>query len=281
MNRQVRNCALWLGALVCPGVIYADASPWLPIPRTLEVNVSQVVQESTEFYRGTDRRGLPFGRFDQSTTWIGVKYGLSDKFALDFRGGTSNLDAGALGENRDTVDWTVGITHSFLDEIEHGTPSVAVRIAAIIAGDYEVGRPNSVGDGADALQVNIAVGKVISARWALAADLGLKFSSDDVPQETMFNAGANFQASDRIGFYAQYQLQRSDGSLDIGESGFTPAAFPETEEEYDRVRVGVGFSATPELRLDFSYYDTLDGRNTADFDAYSLTVSYTHDMFRM
>lgn len=281
MNHIAKHLLLGICTLVYSGALYADASPWLPIPRTLEVSLSQVVQESTEFYRGTDKRSLPFGNFDQSTTWLSMKYGASDKTAVDFRIGSSNLDAGALGEARDTTDMTFGVTRSLLDEAEHGTPSVSLRVAATLAGDYEVGRPNSIGDGADAVEASVAVGKAVNDRLAFAADVGMRFSSDDVPRETLFNAGAHFQASGRVGLYGQYQLKRSDGDLDIGGMGFSPAGFPETTEEFDRIRVGIGVALTPELRFDLSYYDTLDGRNAADFDAYNLTVSYLFDLFGM
>ena len=281
MNHLYTKFFLGMGALTLSGAAFSDASPWLPVPRTLEISVSQVVQESTEFYRGEDRRNLPFGNFDQSTTWLGVKYGLTHKLALDFQAGSSNLDAGALGESRDTTDMSFGLTRSILDEAEHGTPSLSIRVGAIIAGDYTVGRPNSIGDGADAFEVTLALGRVVSPRFALAADLGMRYSSDDVPRETFANLGMHFQASDRLGLYSQYQIKLSDGDLDIAGAGFTPAGFPETTEEYSRIRVGAGFALTPEVRLDLSYYDTLDGRNTADFDAVNLTISYTLDLFTM
>lgn len=279
MNRLVWKSALIIGVGGYASIAVADASPWLPIPQTVEVSVSHVIQDSTKFYRGTDRTNLPFGNFDQTTTWVGVKYGFSDKYAIDFRAGSTNLDAGALGETDDTNDISFGVTRSLLDEAEHGTANVALRLGAIVAGGYEVGRPNSIGDGSDALEVTMAFGRVMSPWVALAGDVGLRLSADDVPTETLVNVGLHIQASERVGLYSQYQIKNSNGDLDIGGEGFTPAGFPETTEEYQRIRIGTGVSITPELRFDLSVYDTRNGRNTADFDAVNLTVSYTIDLF--
>ena len=279
MKNKISKFVIFLSTLICTAPILADASPWLSIPQTVEVSISHVIQESTKFYRGTERVNLPFGHFDQTTNWVSVKYGWSDKIAFDFRGGSSDLDAGALGESSEMNDVSFGVTRSLLDEIEHGTASVSLRVGAIVAGGYDVGQPNSIGDGADAIETTLSISKVLTPRVAVAGGIALKFSSDDVPTETLLNVGLHIQVNARIGFYGQYQLKTSNGNLDIGGEGFTPAGFPETTEEYDRLRFGTGISITPELRFDLSIYDTRDGRNTADFDAVNLTVGYTFDLF--
>ena len=280
MTKFNKKLILAFIALVYSVPSLANTSPWLPIPKTLEFSITRVSQESTKFHRGTELRDLPFGSFNQDTTWIGVKYGLSDKLALDFRGGASSLDAGALGESDDLNDMSFGVTRSILDEIEHGMVSVSFRIGAILAGSYDVGQPNSIGDGEDAIEATVALGKAVTDHIAFAVDAGLKFASGDVPTETLLNAGLHFQANDRFGIYGQFQTKKSNGDLDIGGTGFTPAGFPETAEEYSRFRLGAGVSIMPELRLDLSIYDTRSGRNTADFDAVSLTFAYTLDLFK-
>ena len=54
-------------------------------------------------------------------------------------------------ESDGMTDMTIGLTWRVIDEdiSEAGAPSVAVRVAGIIAGDYDTGMPWSVGDGGD------------------------------------------------------------------------------------------------------------------------------------
>ena len=259
--------------------VFAEGTPWLQVPQTLNASVSHVSQEATRFFRGETEANLPFGRFEQETKWFDLSYGINDKTALDLRFGFSDVDAQAAGKSDDRMDTTIGITRLILDEFETGDFSLAVRVFGTLAGDYETGgSPATVGDGADAVGASLLVGKFLTDRFAIAADGGVRMSNNDVPNEWTMNLGGHFAVTDRFGVYAQYQLQKSSGDLDIGTPEFK-GRFPEVQENVSRVRIGGNTSIGP-IGVDLSWYQTLDGRNTADFDIVSVSISYTMDFYK-
>lgn len=256
----------------------ADGSPWLPVPQSLDVSVSLVNQEATQFYRGDTHANLPFGKFTQDTRWVDLVYGVTDKTAVDFQIGNSDVDAMAAGSADARMDTTIGITRSLLDELETGGFSLALRVAGTIAGDYETGgSPASPGDGANSLSTTLHVGKFLSDRFAVAADGGIRFSNNEVPTEWNFKAGAHYLVTNNLGVYAQYQRQISTGDLDIGGPGFA-GRFPEVAEEASRFRFGANAYVGP-VRVDLSWFKVLDGRNTADFDIFAVSFAYTFDLY--
>lgn len=259
--------------------LIAEGSPWLPVPQTLSLSIEHVAQEADQFYRGESHANLPFGEFNQTTIWFSGKYGLNDKTAIDARWGTSEVEAGALGSTDGTFDLSFGLTRSLLDELETGRVSVAVRVGGTLAGDYQTGRPNSLGDGADSIECSINVGKFLTPEFAVAGEFGLRFSNNDVPTEWFLSAGGNYFFTPYVNAFAQYQLKQSNGDLDIGGTGFTPAGFPELQENFSRIRVGANLQYE-NFSWDISIYKTIDGRNTADFDIVSNTFTLYIDLFR-
>lgn len=279
----MKLCGLKLSTLTCALLLcsptIADGSPWLPVPQTMSLSVSHVVQEANQFYRGETHANLPFGEFNQTTLWIGGKYGLNDKTAIDVQWGTSEVEAGPLGSSDGTQDATVGITRSLLDEIETGEYSISVRIAGTLAGDYDTGQPNSIGDGANSIAGSVNVGKYLTPEFGVAGEFGLRFSTNDVPSEWFLNAGVNYIISPYVSAFAQYRLKQSNGDLDIGGTGFTPAGFPEVQENYSRFRIGANVQYE-NFSWDINVYKTLNGRNTADFDIVTNTFTLFIDLFR-
>ena len=262
---------------------WAEGSPWLPIPRSGSLSVSHVYQDAEKFYRGKDRRRLPFGGIEQSTTWVTLNYGLAESVALDVQGGYSEVEADNGMESDGMTDTTIGLTWRVIDEdiSEAGAPSVAVRVAGIIAGDYDTGMPWSVGDGGDGFEGSLIAGKIFGNRFALSAEVGRRERNSKVPGETFLNAAAYFLASPRLSLSARYHKTMSDGDLDIGGYGFSPARFPETDEDIDRVALGGSFNLTDQISLGLNWFSILDGRNTADFDAILGTITYTFDIYNL
>ena len=258
---------------------FAEGSPWLPVPQTLDVAVSFVNQEATKFYRGDTNANLPFGKFTQDTRWFDIVYGAGDKTALDFRFGFSEVDAQAAGSADERMDTTFGVTRSIFDELETGKFSMAVRVAVTMKGSYDVGgSPASPGDGGNALSGSLLYGNFVTDNLAVAADVGVRISSNDVPTEWTMNIGAHLAVAENLGLYAQYHRQQSMGDLDIGGPGFA-GRFPEVQENVSRIRVGGNTSLGP-LGVDLSWYQVLGGRNTAEYDILSASFSYTFDLYR-
>ena len=282
MKRSLRTTLTTLIGLVAVPAL-AQGSPWLPVPKTGTVSIIQVSQYSNEFYRGTERRTLPFSRIKQNTTWLSGTYGLADAFALDARFGRSTVEAGGpLGEEKGPTDISAGLTWRFVDEDinESGLPSVAVRVGVIKAGNYDVGMPHAIGDGGDGFEVSVMVGKIIDNQLALAAEFGQRSLGNDIPRQTAFTATAQWLTPvSGLSLRAQYYMQSSSGDLDIGGMGFSPARFPEVAEEVDRVSVGVSYSLGP-LNFGVDKFSTTDGRNTADFNAWAASVTYSFDTYK-
>lgn len=283
---------LILTGVVCliASPVFAQGSPWLPVPKTGSVTVIQVSQEATHFYRGpngTARGALPFGSLEQSTTWFAANYGIADAVAVDGRIGRSTVEAGgpfADDEQSGSADMSLGLTWRVADEdvSETGLPSVAVRFGIIRAGDYDVGMPHAIGDGGDGFEMSVHVGKVIGS-IALAAEFGMKSLNNDIPRSTTLAATAHwFTPVPGLSLRAQYYSQGSDGSLNIGTPDGPPAhpdRFPQVAEEVDRISVGATYSFGA-LSVGVDRFDTRDGRNTGDFDAWAASVSYNFDLFQ-
>ena len=289
MKRSPTIILTGLFGLVATPVL-AQGSPWIPVPKTGSITITQVSQEATHFYRGpngTARGALPFGSLEQSTTWITANYGIADALAVDGQLGRSTVEAGgpfADDEQNGSADMSFGLTWRVIDEdvSETGMPSVALRFGIIRAGDYDVGMPHAIGDGGDGFEMSVHVGKVMGP-IALAAEFGIKSLNNDIPQATTLAATAHwFTPVPGLSIRAQYYSQGSDGSLNIGTPDGPPAhpdRFPQVAEEVDRFSVGATYSFGA-LSVGLDSFDTRDGRNTGDFDAWAASISYNFDLFK-
>ena len=269
---------------------FAQGSPWLPVPKTGAVTVTQVSQEATHYYRGpsgTARGALSFGSLKQNTTWLTANYGIADAVAVDGRIGRATVEAGgpfASDDQDGSTDMSLGLTWRIADEdtTDNGMPSVALRFGIIRAGDYDVGMPHAIGDGGDGFEMSVHVGKVIGP-VALAAGYGIKSLNNDIPRATTVTAQAHwFTPLPGLSLRAEYHSQRSDGSLNIGTPDGPPAhpdRFPEVAEEVDRISVGASYAFGP-LTVGIDRFDTRDGRNTGDFDVWAATIGYNFDVFQ-
>lgn len=253
----------------------------MPIPKSGSLSISHVYQDAEKFYRGKHLRRLPFGGIEQSTTLATLNYGLTDSLALDAQGGYSEVETDNGMESDGMIDTTVGLTWRVVDEdvSEIGAPSIALRVAGIIAGDYDTGMPQAIGDGGDGFEASLIAGKIIDGRFALSGEIGRRERNDNVPGETFLNTAAYVLVSPKLSLSAQYHKTLSDGDLDIGGPGFSPARFPETDEDIDRVSVGASLNLTNHFSLGLNWFKVLDGRNTADFNAILGTVTYTFDFY--
>ena len=261
----------------------AEGSPWLPVPKTGSVSLSYISQEADKFYIGSDRRTPGFREIEQTTLWLDANFGLSDALALDLQIGRSESEAKLSLKDQDgRTDLSVGLTWRLVDEdiSEAGLPSVALRVGAILAGDYDVGVPNAIGDDADGFEVSAIAGKIFAERFALSGEIGRRSRNDGVPSETFFNAAAHYQIASRLSLSARYQRIDSSGSLDIMGPGFNPTRFPEVTEDIERVSLGVSYRLTDQLSLAVNWFDTIDGRNTSDFEALAATLTYHFDLYR-
>ena len=267
--------------------LFADASAWLPEPGTGHLSLSYVSQSAEEFYRGTDKRPLPGGGqedLSQNTVWLGGTYSLNDSFALDVQTGWAKSQF-MTGPGIPTpsesfsgmVDANVGFTWRIVDEIVSDLPSVALRVGAIFAGDYETGHINSLGDGGDGYEASLVVGKFVNDQLGLSAELGLRNRNANIPGERFANLSGLWFLNDSLTLGVEYRIVNSTSGLQIGGPGFAPNRFPEIEEDTRTVAARLYYNINENLSLSLFAASVIDGRNAAASSIFGAAASYSFD----
>lgn len=278
-----------------------EGTVWLPSPGSGSISVTHISQDADMMWAGGNHINIPFRGLDQSTTLISASYGVSDEVALDVNVGGSSVSPKhgrpIPKETDGRTDLEMGVTWRFRDEIISGDISMAVRMGLILAGSYDAGGrgpaesdvmgnaslvgagPTAVGEGANGFEVSAVAGKVIGDMFALSASVGVRNRADNVPDESMLNLNGHFFAGQNIVLSAGYQIQRSSGDVNIGPPpgpgahGTYWQNFPIVAEDFNRLTFG-GTLFLNRVDLGINWAQTLDGRNTADYDAVSATLTY-------
>lgn len=318
--RRLYLCLLWLGSAIAlsvspafsqpwfdesflvveqpysPGVSFTflGRPPWLPAPQTGAVSVSYTYQTADEFYFGTSKRPTPGPNSEdlvQKTVWVDGTYGLLDSVALDVRLGFAESDFEVEGEHpavrkesySGLADVNLGVTWNLLDEVLSDyilMPSFALRAGAIIAGDYQTGYINSLGDGGDGFEVSALAGKFFADRFALSGEFGYRNRNNAVPDNLFLRVSAGVAFWDRVGLSINYErVDTPWTSFDIGDPGFSPDRFPEVREEMELIGAGINCAVSDRVNLVFTYASVIAGRNTADSDVFSVSLGYSFDVF--
>ena len=278
-----------------PLACLADGSAWLPEPSSGNINLSYIYQSADKFYNRERRVATPGGGEDleQQTIWLTANYALTDSLAIDLKTGWAEsqfvLAGPTISESFDGMtDSSIGITWRFVDEwiSASGLPSMAFRIAGIIAGDYETGYINSIGDGGDGGEISLLVGKIFGDKLGLSGEIGYRDRTDGVPEEVFGNIGAYYLMG-AMTASLEYKWNNSIDGLQIGEPGFAPdpvnqpmlRRFPELEEDYRIVGFGLSFSVAETTNIGINIASVVDGRNANDSNAIGLTLGYSFDTF--
>lgn len=267
----------------------ADGSPWLPIPESGTVSLSYVFQTADEFYRADNKVPTPGGGEDleQQTIWLGLNYGLDENLALDIKTGyaKSQFVTGPGIPTTDEsfenmTDTTVGVTWRFVDEdiSEYGLPSMAIRAASIVAANYDTGYINSIGDGGSGAETSLIVGKIFADTVAVSGEIGYRFRTHNIPNESFFNLRAYYLLG-ALTASLEYQWNNAVSGLDIGGPGFTPSKFPLLEEDFQVVGLGVSYNVTNTINLGLNLATVIEGRNTNATEAIGISVGYTFDHY--
>lgn len=255
-----------------PSAWAADGSPWLSEPGTGHLGISYVKQSADKFYRASTKVPTPGDGEDlqQGTVWLNGNYALADAWAVDLQLGWAKSDF-IMGPGIPTtddsfdglVDANIGVTWRAVDELEwDNLPSVAFRAAAIIAGNYETGQINSLGDGGDGFEVSVILGKFLSDRVGVSAEFGYRNRSNGIPENYFTNLSGFLLVNEQLSLGLDYRRVDSESGLDIGGPGFSPDRFPELQEENQLLGGRLFFNASPNLTLAVFYAAVVDGRNT-------------------
>lgn len=264
--------------LSAPFTVMAEGSPWLINPGDTNVQITSVQQEADEFWAGDNKNPTPGnGDVTLDTVFVSINHGLTDDLALDLRFGYSESDTAVAPSENDFSDTTLGLTWRLHDEFlsESSAPSVAVRVAATIAGGYETSSISAIGDGANGVEASLLVGKVLSERLAVAADIGYRYRDGDVDDELLFNLSGTYFVTPSLSATLAYHLVDSRGDLDIGGPGFTPERFDEVEEDIESVELSLAYALTPSISLNVGYAEIIDGRNTPKSDVVIAGIGFS------
>ncbi len=291
MHRLLATTLTCLAVVFCLSSqpLFADASAWLPEPGTGHLSLSYVSQSAEEFYRGQEKRPLPGGGqedLSQTTVWLGGTYGFNDSFALDVQTGWAKSQF-MIGPGIPTpsesfsgmVDANIGLTWRIVDEVVTDLPSIALRAGVILAGDYETGFINSLGDGGDGYEVSLVVGKFLSDQLGLSAELGLRNRNANIPGERFANLSGIWFLNDSLTLGVEYRMGNSTSGLQIGGPGFAPNRFPEIEEDTQTLGARLYYSVNENISLSLFGGSVIDGRNAAASRIFGASASFSFDLF--
>lgn len=266
---------------------FADGSAWLNEPGSGYASISVVSQVADEYYRGKVKRSTPRGEdLAQNTVWLTANYAFGDSWAVDAQVGWARSEF-VVGPMIPTpmenfsgiVDSSVGLTWRVNDELASDFPSVALRAGAIIAGNYDTGYINSLGDGGDGYEFSIIVGEFVSNRVGLSAEFGYRSRDAGIPDETFTNLTGVWLLGEKLSLGLDYRLVDARSGLDIGGEGFEPTRFPEVEEDSEIVGGRLYYNASDSLSFAVFHATVVSGRNAPASAVYGATVSYSFSTF--
>ncbi|MBL1278564.1 MAG: MtrB/PioB family outer membrane beta-barrel protein [Ectothiorhodospiraceae bacterium] len=270
MNRIITASVLM--ALSSTG--FAEGNPWLLTPGDVDINISYVNQDADSFYLADKETDIDIV---QNTVWLGVKYGISDDLALDFKTGYAKNKFKGASDVSDRTDSTLGLTWRFNDEFisDNNYPSAALRFAIIAAGSYDVGTVNAIGDGASGFETSLLLGRAITDKFAVSGEIGYRNRDNSVPDELLLTVNTFYNVSNQFSVSAGYYYVDSDSNLDIAGPGFSPDKFPIVDEDSETVSLGASFQINDSMYIGLDIAKVIDGRNTSKNDITAINYGYT------
>ena len=257
-------------------------SPWLPIPGQVSASIGYVTQKADEAYIGDKKlpvsaiTGGAATKYERTSTKLRIDYGLSDSVALDAAISVGTTSVGGADKDSGATDSVIGLRWRVLDEYEQPSmPTVTLRGAAIIKGNYQGARLAALGKGASGIEASVIVGKQITPAIAAYGELGLQNYSNNVPNATFYELGTQIRVATGWSTSLAYTNKKFGGDLDIGGAGFTPARFQQVREERSLIKLGVNFAFAANQGIALNYAMVTNGRNTVK-DSNILGISYTY-----
>ena len=274
---------------------FAQGTPWIAEPGTGTISFTYANQSAKEFWRPVDGTvtkvtgplGPTGASLAQNTMWFGANYAVNDFVALDIQSAfASSMVTGAVGPSggqesySGLFDSNVALTFRLVDELISDAPSVAVRIGGILAGAYDTGYINSLGDGGHGVETSLIVGKFGNAA-GFSAEVGLRMrgSTDvntqavggamasgetvDIPNDMFVNLGLFIPAGSAVTLGVDYRMVNAMSGLDIGGMGFSPSRFPGLEEDAHIVGGRLLANVTDTVNLNVFFGQVVADKNTA------------------
>ena len=243
----------------------AEGSPWLTEPGATTVSLTQVHQTSDEIKK------LPIDiKLHQNTTWIALNHGISDELAFDFKTGYA-----ASREEYGRTDSNLALSWRVVDEfIEDDLPTITLRAGATIAGDYDIGSPHAIGDGANGGEISALAGKIFQPWLAFSAELGFRKRTSGVPDEIFYTAGVHLLPLEGLSTSLSYQFTNATNGLDVGGPGFDGTNFNRLEEDTNLLDLSASYTLTSSVSIGLNLARVTGGKNTASNDIYAASIGY-------
>jgi hypothetical protein len=258
-----------------PTIVSAQSnSPWLPIPGTGSAALSYVNQSGDSAYvmGGTDVpiSGITGGaatKYKRDSYGLKLSYGVSDSVAVDANLGYGKARVGVADNSSGLTDTTLGLNWRVLDEYENrSSPTVTLRVAAIVNGNYDGARLAAIGKDASGYQIGLLVGRQITPSLSVWGGLGFEDRSRGVPNATFVDLNAAYSVTPSLSLSLGYTTKRYGGDLNIAGPGFSPDRFQQVKEQRDTLRIGASYSIASNQSLSLSIGKLVSGKNTVKDD---------------
>ncbi len=252
-------------------------TPWLPSPGSSDITIALSNQKADDFKPGDASGKLP-ATLKQTNFGLTYNYGVSDALALDATVGyakSSFIQVPGLAPNgglSGATDSRLGLRYRLLDDTAADPVSVTLGAAAILKGSYDTGALSAIGDGANALEVSVSVGKIFNSTFSAYGTLGYRDRKAPVPNENFMKFGANLNFTPMLFAGVNYEKVDAKDGLDIGGPGFSPPRFPEVQEDYTLTAVTLGFRISKALTAAIQFGDKKGQRNTAEGKVIGLSL---------
>lgn len=256
-----------------------DISPWTPAPGSVDVELVYTYQEADSLYAGEMEAPLP-RKLSQDSYALNLSYGATDRLAFDLLVGYAQSDflvdpmLAPQGGLDGLTDVFVGVRYKLLDETAGQPLTLTAGVAGIIDGGYRTGALPAIGDGGSGGQVALAAGRSFGV-FSLSGDIGYRTRTNNVPNEVFGSINASVSPASGFSIFGGLAFTDSTKGLDIGGPGFSPARFPEVEEDYKLWSIGASAYVTDRASINLGYGKKFDGRNTARSDFLRVGLGYS------
>lgn len=258
--------------------VFAEGSPWLPGVGDVTISSVGTTGSTDEFFIGDTSTDLG-GDLEGTFLWISGSYGLTDSLAFDVRTGyaRSTFETNPI-DQEDFADTSIGVTYRFINEFEASgvVPTLSARVGFTFGGDYETDLIDAIGDGGSGFDLSLLLGKSINEFFSVSGDLSFRQRDNDISDAFQYVINGFFATPlPGLGFKLGLGGIRTDSDIDIGGPGFGVEQFPQTDRDTDVAIAGVNYGFNSGIGLGLSRVMLLDGRNVADTDITTLSLSYS------
>ncbi|MBV1881940.1 MAG: hypothetical protein KUG82_09920 [Pseudomonadales bacterium] len=269
MNKKVIGSL----ALLVSGSAVADGSTWIGTPGNTTLSISHVNQTANTLFVADQKANLP-DDLEQSTQWLNVSHVLSDNLNTELKLGYADSDFNNDGDSGVTGA-TLGATWRLRDEFlsQSWLPSVALRGAINIAGNYQEGEVNSIGDGANDVEISVIAGKAVNTMLAVSGEIGYRLRDSGVDDDLFVNLNGYLQLTDKLGASLGYHLVNAQGDIDIMGEGFN-GDFTVVAEDTSLADINVTYQFNHQFSVTGTRAEIIDGKNTSKSRISAITLSY-------